>query len=178
MDDNSVNQSHVGGVKTPEGKEISKYNALKHGILRQTLTEYEVDLYQDVFQQLEDDYKPDNAIEEMLVERVAVNYVKLFRLQKSETEYLKSVFDPRIVRLNNDATDLMTTVVAKGYTPKLPDTAIERLSSTYSRYETTIENRLYRALHELERIRRMKAGEQITAPITADVAKLSSFSET
>ena len=33
------------------------------------------------------------------------------------------------------------------------------------RYETTIENRLYKALHELERLQRLRGGQSVPAPL-------------
>lgn len=35
----------------------------------------------------------------------------------------------------------------------------------YHHYETTIENRLYKALHELERLQRLRGGQFVTAPL-------------
>jgi hypothetical protein len=54
-------------------------------------------------------------------------------------------------------------------------TAISALSainlvSGFQRYETAIENKLYRAIHELERIQRMRKGEFVPAPQSLDVA--------
>lgn len=43
------------------------------------------------------------------------------------------------------------------------------------RYETTIENRLYKTLHELERIQRMRRGEIIAAPVLLDIQSTSEF---
>ena len=52
----------------------------------------------------------------------------------------------------------------------------ERLSApdvetflTFQRYETAIENKLYRALNQLERLQRMRRGDKISAPAAVDV---------
>ena len=37
--------AQLGGIKTTQGKEVSKYNALSHGLLRKTLTEYEKEAF-------------------------------------------------------------------------------------------------------------------------------------
>ena len=42
----------LGGVKTPEGKTVSKYNAQVHGILRQSITEYEQEFYSGILDDL------------------------------------------------------------------------------------------------------------------------------
>jgi hypothetical protein len=42
-------------------------------------------------------------------------------------------------------------------------------SELYQRYETAIENKLYRALNQLERLQRIRRGDQIPAPGAVDV---------
>jgi len=39
------------------------------------------------------------------------------------------------------------------------------------RYETTLERQLYRAMHQLERLQRMRQGEFIPAPVTMEVSQ-------
>ena len=40
---------------------------------------------------------------------------------------------------------------------------------TFQRYETALENKLFRVMHELERLQRMRQGERLPAPAVADV---------
>ena len=145
----------LGGVKTTEGKSISRFNALKHGILRQSLTDYEEGFYVEIYDDLVNQYRPSTLTEKILIERIAMYYLKLFRVQKSETEFMKARLNPRQVKTRNFAqeiTDKMfeTQVINEGYVPLLTDEAILRMTDVYSRYEGIMENRLYRALHELE----------------------------
>ncbi|MFC1999215.1 hypothetical protein ACFLXE_00465 [Chloroflexota bacterium] len=147
----------LGGVKSDNGKAISKYNAVKHGILGQAETEYERDLYSDVMKRLEEEYAPQTVLESILLERIAIHYLKLLRLQKAEAEYMKSILDPRKVRFEGGR-DLSAfvgkmIVESEGYTPLVSSEHIEHLLNIYARYETTIENRLYKAIHELESLR-------------------------
>jgi hypothetical protein len=46
---------------------------------------------------------------------------------------------------------------------------VQRLVNTFQRYETAIALRLSRTLHELERVQRMRKGEQVPAPAAVDV---------
>lgn len=145
----------LGGVKTPEGKEVSKFNALVHGVLRQSLTEYEKEFYVEIYDELVEQLEPEGMIEKVLVERIAVYYLKLFRVQKAESEYIKAKLNPREVKTRDvirEVTNKMFEyeVINEGYIPKITDDTITRISETYSRYEGTLENRLYRALHELK----------------------------
>ncbi|MDQ3098304.1 MAG: hypothetical protein M3Q44_01000 [bacterium] len=54
----------LGGVATDEGKERSKYNAQKHAILRESITEYEQEMQDYIFDQLVTELNPQGAIEE------------------------------------------------------------------------------------------------------------------
>jgi len=86
----------LGGVKTDQGKAVTKFNALQHGILRQTLTEYEKDFYLEIYADLVRQYQPVTLFEKILIERITVHYLKLFRIQKAETEYMKATLDPHL----------------------------------------------------------------------------------
>lgn len=165
----------LGGVKTPEGKVVSKYNAQVHGILRQSITEYEQEFYSEILNDLKNEYKTKGIIEEILVERIAINYLKLFGLQKAETEFINSQLNPRIIK---NILDFVDEAVSEGYTPKIGSESVEKLAEIYARYETTIENRLFRAIHELERAQKLRKGEDVLSTLTVDVNQMGSFGET
>lgn len=165
----------LGGVKTPEGKETSKFNALTHGILRQSLTDYEEGFYVEIYDELVSQYQPCTLAEKILIERIAIIYLKLFRIQKAETEFMKAKLNPREVK-RIDAMAQMTDklfeyeVIKEGYIPQLAGDDIQRISDVYSRYEGMMENRLYRSLHELERL-------QNSHRIQDEANKMGSFGE-
>ena len=79
----------LGGVKTLEGKEISKYNAQKHGILGQTITKYEQESFAGIYDAIEEYYSPQGIMEILLVEKISTIYIKLFRIAKAENELRK-----------------------------------------------------------------------------------------
>src|SRR5574343_1104831 len=79
-----------GGVKTEEGKANSKYNALKHGILKEVVSDYEVEFYEVIKERLEDQFKPVGVLEKFLVDRIGVYYLKLYRLAKAEKEFMET----------------------------------------------------------------------------------------
>ena len=58
--------------------------------------------------------------------------------------------------------------------PALPATVTARsamnLVSGFQRYETAIENKLYRAINQLERLQRTRKGEFVPAPESIDVS--------
>jgi hypothetical protein len=61
-------------------------------------------------------------------------------------------------------------VLDPGLRASIGSNTVQALVSTYQRYESTNENKLYRAVNQLERIRRSQQGEHIPAPVAVDVA--------
>jgi hypothetical protein len=88
-----------GGVKTTEGKAIVKYNALKHGLLAKkvVITVGEGAENPEEFNALLEDLKtqlaPEGALEEMLVEKVAVAYWRLRRAYRYEAGLIRKELD-------------------------------------------------------------------------------------
>ena len=68
-----------GGVKTEAGKAKTRFNAKKHGILSQVLTTDDELLLQSFVDQLYSELQPDGFLEEILIERVAIGYLRLHR---------------------------------------------------------------------------------------------------
>lgn len=175
LQNEDVKQNSSGGVKTEEGKEISKYNALKHGVLQFALTDYENNLYRDVLDQFMAEFSPVGALETILVERGAMYYVKLYRISKAENEYMQSALNPRIVESSLMLMPMVDEIVKNdGYHAKITKDNIKELTNTFQRYEITAENRFFKTLHELERIQRMRKGERLPPPVNVDVTNSSS----
>ena len=88
-----------GGVKTPEGKAIVKYNALKHGLLAKevVITVGEGAENPEEFNGLLVDFKtqlqPEGTLEEMLVEKIAVAYWRLRRAYRYEVGLIRQELD-------------------------------------------------------------------------------------
>lgn len=87
-----------GGVKTPEGKEIVKYNALKHGLLAKevviTIGEgaENPEEFNALLGDLNTQLKPEGTLEEMLVEKIAVAYWRLRRSYRYEVGLIRQEF--------------------------------------------------------------------------------------
>lgn len=163
-----------GGVKTDRGKAAVRFNARTHSILATLLTKYEEKELESYLQQLYDYYDPQTYMECVLVERIAAYYLRLHRVGKAEGEFMQMKLDPRVTRPFMADLEL-DTVVKEGYKPTLLPADVEHLSRTYFRYETGIENRMYKAMHELERLQRMRKGEDVHAPMVLDVQHENGF---
>lgn len=132
----------LGGVKTEEGKAVSKYNALKHGLLSEKVLigkESKGEL-EELDKKVREDLKPRSEIEMLLVDRMVANF---WRLRRAMTKEEESVFND-YKGMENDA-------------------------DIFFRYETMLERGIYKALHELQRIQAARAGEKPPTPIAIDV---------
>jgi len=132
----------LGGVKTEEGKAISRYNAIKHGLFSNKVLikgEHQAEL-EELGQRIRNDLKPQSAIEFILVDRIIAN---LWRLQ-------------RVMEI--EKTDVISSTGGLMYEP-----------NNVFRYEIMLERGIYKALHELQRIQAARMGEKPPAPIAIDV---------
>lgn len=77
------------------------------------------------------------------------------------SKFLNPDKNPLIDSLNDQ-------VIEKGYVPEVDPSIIDTLEK-FQRYKTSIMNNFHKTLHELERLKRIDNGENISAPITCDV---------
>ena len=80
----------LGGVKTEEGKAVSKYNALKHGLLsKEVLLEGEDEkMLVEVGKKLRAELEPQTELELVLVDRITANVWRLRRVMQIEREMI------------------------------------------------------------------------------------------
>jgi len=149
----------LGGVKTDEGKAVSKYNALKHGILSQEVLlegEDEMSLI-ELGKKLRAELKPETELELLLVDRIVANTWRLKRALRGEKEMIEHDIDDVFGSDKNFGAALSSD--------------FENYDSygKFTRYETSLERGIYKALHELQRIQAARAGEKLSAPVAIDV---------
>lgn len=151
----------LGGVKTEEGKAVSKYNALKHGLLSKEVLlngEDEAVLI-EIGKKLRTELEPQTELELVLIDRITANVWRLRRVMQIEREMM------------DDDRDSDFSLGEK----KTLGKAISNDFANYDtygkliRYETSIERGIYRALHELQRIQATRMGEKPSAPMVVDV---------
>lgn len=150
----------LGGVKTEEGKAVSKYNALKHGLLSKEVLlddENAADLV-SLSKKLRAEFLPESEIELVLVDRITANVWRLRRAMQIEREMI-----------DDDRKDLFgkglkTLGEAFSY-----DSANYDTYSKLIRYEASIERGIYKALHELQRLQAARNGISVPPPVAVDV---------
>jgi hypothetical protein len=88
-----------GGVKSPEGKAIVKFNALKHGLLAKEAvvtvgdgTE-NIEEFNSLLEALQTQLASEGTLEEMLVEKIAVAYWRLRRAYRYEVGLIRQELD-------------------------------------------------------------------------------------
>lgn len=159
-----------GGPKTSVGKAVSKYNAIKHGLLsKEVLVNGEDEkillaLNMDIYEQ----FQPVGPIEIMLVDRIASNLWRLRRalyVEKETMNWYQTDIDPFPLGQDEEQQD------RQSIKNMLSNESIE----TILRYETTIERSIFRALHELERIQARRNGKDVPIPVAVDLNIESSF---
>jgi hypothetical protein len=145
----------LGGVKTDQGKAVSKLNSLKHGILTKDIIlsgENENELV-DFGRKIRMELKPSNEIEMLLAERIIANTWRLKRALKAETQMIEY-----------DMQNEKNFGIVLSY-----DLANHDSYGKFTRYETCLERGIYKALHELQRIQATRMGEKSPLPVAIDV---------
>ncbi len=147
--------SKRGGVKTVKGKAITRYNAVKHGLLSQeVLLEDENAAELDTLgKKLRAEMSPTSALELMLVDRITANTWRLRRVMQIEREMMDN---------KREAAENLGKVMRYDFINY----------DTYGkliRYETSIERGIYKALHELQRLQAARNGEKVPLPIALDI---------
>jgi hypothetical protein len=139
----------LGGVKTEAGKAIVKYNAIKHGLTAKEVVVRGEDPegYTQLLDNLNAEHVPQGEIETQLVCRIAFCIWRLKRSARMESDILADDWKN-------------SRPYFQSYLKKWQDV---------SRYETTIERQMYRAMQELERIQRARRGEPVPPPLKVEV---------
>jgi hypothetical protein len=102
--------------------------------------------------------KPETEIEVLLVERIVSSIWRLRRVLRVERNYS-----------NNELTSREASIAHWTGIAAYTDIGVASWQSM-NRYETTIERQMYKAMHELERIQRIRRGENTPAPLAIDVS--------
>lgn len=150
--------SLLGGVKTEEGKKVSKMNAIKHGLLSsQVLIEGEDSTeFMLVEKNLQNQLCPKNQIEALLVDRIIAGFWRLKRLLKIESNLM---ILQSCNTLNQSSFYDENGQEIKKVSDMLDNSLLERLM----RYENNIDRGIFKALHELQILQAVYLGKGAVA---------------
>jgi len=153
----------------PRDTNSTRLNAVQHGLLAKGITELDDAVeYESLLQRLKQTYRPVGDLEAFFVQRVAFHMIRLQRIARLEAEYITSEIHPPVKQSLADL--LGPTVIEAGVPAAVGARGAINLVSGFQRYETSIENKLYRDLNFLERSQRSRKGEFVPAPQSIDVA--------
>jgi hypothetical protein len=171
--DKKIAANRLNGPKSqgPRDTTSTRFNAIKHGLLSAGVTELDdAEGYRTMLRELIEEKKPVGPIEMFLVEAAALDMVKWRRARRLDGEYITSALNPPIREAG--LMDLLPLGEAAIVDPGLPAAmnfeSVQQLV-IYQRYESAFTSRLFRTLHELERLQRMRHGERVPAPAAVDV---------
>lgn len=159
-----MENEHKGGPKTKEGKEVSKMNALKHGLLSKEvlLADDDPKALQELGYSIVEALKPVGEIEGMLTDRIISSTWRLRRLLQIERGTMQ---------WHKDYEDMFPNLGSGGdkESQKLKEMIDNNAIEKIIRYESSIERSIFKALHELERVQARRNGKDIPLPIPVDV---------
>ncbi len=155
-----------------ESKLASKYNAVRHGILTKVLTDEESNEAETIQSQFIHEYQPESLAEELLIETMAIAYIRRQRAINAEREFLMEILHPPVYEEHVIIEPFMkipvdpfkgekdVILVNAGFQSKFKQAHIDIVDKIHSRYITTCERQFYRALHELQRIQALRNGQR------------------
>ena len=155
----------LGGLKTPQGRSVSRFNAITHGLTAATLVLPAEDVaeFETLRASLKHDLAPTGSYEDQLAEQVVVTYWRVLRLRGIETALL---------------------TLARQYHPERsdPDQAIVKSMATpdlagafhnYLRYDTAVERSYYHALRQFEHVQAVRRKHAIAEAVEIGIGFVS-----
>jgi hypothetical protein len=170
MDKTESNRRNARRSTGPRNTTSTRFNAINHGLLAKGLTELDDSgAYESLIQRLTEFWRPIGDLEVFQVERIGFHMIRIKRAGRLEAEYITGEIHPTV--MTEMLEDVWKPEVIKAGLPA----AIGALSATnlvsgFQRYETALENKLYRAINQLERLQRARRGEFVPAPESIDVS--------
>ncbi len=158
---NRLNAQLSTGPKTEVGKQHSRLNALKHGVLASVLVVRDgnwehPDQFEELLSDLAGDLGPVGKLEEMLVEKIAVCWWRQQRALRFEGLKINEESESRKPGIQDDRDEFSF--------PREGD--LNRIL----RYEASIQRQLDHAINQLERLQRTRKGEQVPAPVSVQLS--------
>jgi hypothetical protein len=163
------------GPRTEAGKKQSRKNAIKHGVLcnalliKDGLAAEDATEFEQLLNALDADLEPVGALEEILVEKIAVCFWRQKRALRAEAGLVRRAFVPNDTF--EDMTEILSTNSARNLIKDhlyLPE---GRPLESILRYETTIHRQLVHAIGQLERMQRARRGEHVPAPLSVQLTE-------
>ena len=156
---NSLNAQRSTG---PKDISATRFNAVKHGLLAEGVTELDdAENFIGLCEQLEAELDPVGLMEIFLVRRIALCMIRLRRACLIEAEFVTADLNPTITEPNQaefliEVLNQPGKIIEPGLPARLSVEAVEELVTKFQRYETSIENKLFRTINQLETVQQAR----------------------
>src|SRR5215831_4125416 len=150
---NRQNAAHSTGPKTPEGKQISSYNATRHGLtgVFNVLPHENPEDFNELAARLRDEFQPDTENESFLVDQMIQARCRLLRIQRLEALAFEQILTEPGGNSDPEAR-ILAAMCASG-------NALDKLA----RYASAAERSYYKALRELRQSRALQQKSDASA---------------
>ena len=149
-----------GGVKTKEGKAVSRLNARKHSIFVTALTaedSEEICGYED---ELLASLRPVGRLEEMLVEKIALTWLRIQRCARAEAQYHSETWEEPNKVWESSQWDRLQARRERGMRAvAFKEKVFERMVKLIDLYDTRLTNQFLKLMHEIERLQALRKGK-------------------
>jgi hypothetical protein len=171
VDKADSNRKNAQRSTGPHETTSTRLNAVKHGLLARGITELDdADAYESLVQRLTEAYRPVGDLEKFFVQRISFHMIRLQRAERLEAEYITGEIHPPVKAARIEDIIGEPEIIEPGLPAAIGALSAVNLVAGFQRYETGIENKLYRAINQLERLQRMRRGEYVPAPQALDVS--------
>jgi hypothetical protein len=171
VDKTESNRNNARLSTGPRDTTNTRFNAVKHGLLAKGITELDdPEEYESLVQRLIAAKSPVGDLEMFFLKRIAFQMVRLQRAGRLEAEYITGELHPPELGQTLAESCSDTEVIEPGYLAAIGAVSALNLATGFQRYETAIENKLYRAINELEKLQRIRRGEYVPPPQALDVS--------
>jgi hypothetical protein len=169
----AANQANSKKSTGPRNTTSTRFNATKHGLLSAGVTELDdAEGYRNTLCRLHEEYFAETR--DFLLGHIALQMVRLRRTARLEAEQITSILNPAIYGEGENPLKDLFPPPAPLVDPGLPTSiSCETLAARvtpFQRNQTSIENSMYRAMNQVERLDRMQQGEHLPGPVAVDVA--------
>lgn len=129
-------KNKLGGVKTPEGKNISRLNAVKHGFFSKLITEHDKISHTSFADEMYDLIEPKDLFQTELLEILLSNFLSYRRIALLESRMIKDELEKAITS-NDDPYSI--DIGQTSYQIKFKESFIDELIK-FQRYKTSALN--------------------------------------
>jgi hypothetical protein len=186
LEANRLNAQRSTGPRTEEGKSHSRRNALRHGILTSAvlitkgLGAEDAAEFGELLGGLRRDLAPAGALEELLVEKIALCFWRQNRALRCEAglvrqQFASAALDAWVFAMEEPIEGEEEPSCEDGPEDQEPitdDLCLPRAAELdrILRYETSVQRQLAHAINQLERLQRARKGEHVPAPVSVQIS--------